>query len=144
VQCVAVCCSVLWCVVVCCSVLQCVAVCRSVLQCAAVCCSVLQCAAVCGHYLQRCNVYIPKSQKGVLLQCVAVHCSVLHCVAIINNYARWTFAKVCSPLNFLRTQLLHHGFPSNTLFQSHCTSAHVEVAIFLKSLLSSHFTLEIL
>jgi len=63
-QCVAVCCSVLWCVAVshdmtttlqrkavapsvavCCSVLQCVAVCCSVLQCVAVRCSVLQCVA---------------------------------------------------------------------------------------------------
>jgi len=61
----AVCCSVVQCVAVCCSVLytygmqargtkqyelhavQCVAVCCSVLQCVAVCCSVLQCVAVC-------------------------------------------------------------------------------------------------
>jgi len=66
-QCIAVCCSVLYCV---CIVLQCVAVCCSVLpcvcillQCVAVCCSVLQCVAVCLH-------------------CVAVHWSMLQCVAV--------------------------------------------------------------
>jgi len=69
-QCVTVCCSVLWRVAV--SVLhngaktltealfartseplQCVAVCCSVLQCVAVCCSMLQCVVVCCSVLQR-------------------------------------------------------------------------------------------
>ena len=71
-QCVVVCCSMLWFVAVCCSVfvvavnsydygekfqvlteriLQCVAVCRSVLQCVAVCCNVLQCVTVCDMTL---------------------------------------------------------------------------------------------
>jgi len=54
-QCVAVCCGVLWCVVVCCSVLQCVAVCCSVLQCVAVCFGVLRCdvVAICRQKLSK-------------------------------------------------------------------------------------------
>jgi len=72
-QCVAVCCSVLYCstlhsvamqlqytacrrvlqfVAMCCTVLQDIVVCRGVVQHAVVCCSVLQCVAVCCRVLQ--------------------------------------------------------------------------------------------
>ena len=101
-QCVAVCCSVLWCVrviAVCCSVLQCVAVKwldhRSthliVAVCCSMCCSILQVG--CNSMLQcvsaSCSVLqwnrLTSETCAHLLQCVAVRCSMMQCVALYYN-----------------------------------------------------------
>jgi len=79
-QCVMVCCGVLWCVAVCtfvedvcCFTLQCVAVCYGVLQCVVVCCSVLWCVAVYTFVKDVCSS---------VLRCVEVCCGVLQCAPL--------------------------------------------------------------
>ena len=85
-------CSVLQCVAVCCNVLW-VAVCCRVLQCAAVCCSVLQCAAV----VKLCaSVYLPAR----LRLCVVVFCTVWDVSCIhVDTHVFPLYLGTCMSLN---------------------------------------------